>query len=48
MRRAHRRLHVLLWLAVAPAAIIGLYIALNARPAEPTSDLPETIAEEAP
>ncbi len=49
MRRPQRRLHVLMWLAVAPAAIAGVYLALNnapAVPAEPIADVIVTDTEQ--
>lgn len=40
MKRAHRRLHLLLWLVVGPVAAAGLVVALRHLPAEPRVDLP--------
>lgn len=48
MRRAHRSLHLALWLLLAPAVAFGAYLALSQRPAEPRTDLPDAIAEDAP
>ena len=48
MKRAHRRLHVLIWLVLAPLIAIVLWVALQHRPAEPINDtLPEAFAGEA-
>lgn len=48
MRRAHRRVHVLVWLILAPAVAFGVYAAIAQRPGEPLTDLPDAIAEDAP
>lgn len=48
MRKAHRRAHFLMWLAIAPATLGALIVALAARPSEPKSDIPAAIAAEAP
>lgn len=40
MKRAHRRLHVLVWLLVAPAAAAGLALALRNLPADARADIP--------
>ena len=48
MRRAHRSLHLLMWLLLAPAGIAGLALALSMRPAAPLADIPDAIATEAP
>lgn len=40
MKRAHRRVHLLIWLLVAPAAAAGLAFALRNLPAEPQADIP--------
>lgn len=48
MRRAHRSLHFLLWILLAPAVAAGVFLAMSQRPTEPFSELPDAIAEEAP
>jgi hypothetical protein len=48
MRRAHRRIHVLVWLILAPAVALGVYAAVTQRPREPVTELPDAIAEDAP
>lgn len=48
MRRAHRRAHLLVWLLLAPAVAFGLFAAIARRPVASASDLPASIAEEAP
>ena len=40
MKRAHRRLHLLLWLVAGPVAAAGLVVALRHLPAETRVDLP--------
>lgn len=45
MKRPHRRLHLLIWLIVGPAAAAGLLLALNNVPADPRSDLPAIVMD---
>lgn len=44
MRRPERRLHLLLWIAIAPAVAAGLVLALRRAPADPVAELPGVIA----
>ena len=47
MRRTHRSLHFLIWLALVPVLTIMAWKALSDLPAEPVNEaLPETISEE--
>ena len=48
MKRAHRRMHVLLWLLLAPLTLAGLALALKSRPAALVTEIPAPVAEEAP
>lgn len=48
MRRAHRSVHLLLWLALAPAVAAAFLFALANRPEEPVSETPEDVVTEAP
>lgn len=48
MRRAHRQMHFLIWLALAPAVAFGVFLALSHRPGDPLTELPDAIADEAP
>jgi hypothetical protein len=48
MRRAHRNIHVVAWLLLAPIVAAGFLLALNARPDRPYEDIPSDISEEAP
>jgi hypothetical protein len=43
MRRPQRRLHLLLWIAIAPAIAAGVFLALRNSPAAPVSTLDEAI-----
>lgn len=44
MKRPHRRAHVLIWLFVAPALALSLFLALSHRPLEPVNEaLPEIL-----
>lgn len=43
MRRPLRRMHLLIWMIVAPAAAAGLILALRSAPADPVSDLADAI-----
>lgn len=45
MKRGHRRAHLLIWIALAPATLIAGVFAWLQRPAEPVSILPEILAE---
>lgn len=48
MRRAHRRVHIAMWLIIAPALAVVLFLALSQRQAEPVNDaLPEALRTEA-
>ncbi len=40
MKRAHRRLHMLLWPIAYLTGALGLVAAMRAVPAEPVSDIP--------
>jgi hypothetical protein len=40
VKRVHRRLHLLLWSLVAPAAAAGLALALRHLPADARADIP--------
>ncbi len=40
MRRPQRRLHLMLWLLVAPAAAAGLLLALRHAPVAPVGEIP--------
>ncbi len=47
MRRAHRKAHVALWLLIAPALVVVLYLALSARQSVPVNEsLPEALQTE--
>ena len=48
MRRAHRTLHVTLWILIAPAVVAALFVALTHRPADPVSEAPDAVVTEAP
>lgn len=43
MRRPQRRLHLLFWLLLAPAIFAGLALAMNNAPADPITDLADSI-----
>jgi len=43
MRRPQRRLHLVLWIAIAPAIAAGLFLALKNAPASPEASLDEAI-----
>ena len=48
MRRAHRKAHLVIWLALAPALAILLYLALGERRPAPVNEaLPEDLQTEA-
>lgn len=38
MKRIHRKAHALIWLALAPALLAIIWLALAQRPAEPSND----------
>lgn len=40
MRRPQRRLHLVMWIAIAPAIAAALILALRNAPADPVTDLP--------
>lgn len=47
MRRAHRSLHVLIWIALVPVIAVFAWMALGHLPTEPVNDdLPYNIGEE--
>jgi hypothetical protein len=48
MRRFHRRLHLWLWMLLAPLCLVGVAAALATRPVTPDNDLPPAIAAERP
>jgi len=39
MRRPHRRLHLVLWLLIAPIIGAGIFLALRHAPAEPIAEI---------
>ena len=49
MRRSHRKMHAVLWAILGPAALVGLWLGITARPSMPTQappvvdELPSTI-----
>jgi len=43
VKRAHRRIHFVLWLAILPAAAAGLALALLRVPPDAVSELPLAI-----
>ena len=43
MKRAHRRIHLLIWAALTPATVIAAFIFWQMRPATPFSELPASI-----
>jgi hypothetical protein len=43
MKRPHRRMHLLMWLLLAPATAIAGYLFWTMRPATPYADLPPAI-----
>lgn len=43
MKRPERRLHLLLWLAIAPLAAAGLALALSNAPAAPAAAIDDLI-----
>ncbi len=48
MKRAHRKIHLLLWLVLGPLMALTLVLALHHRPAEPVNDtLPEALSKAA-
>ena len=48
MRRAHRKAHIAMWLIIAPALAVVLFLALSQRQAEPVNaSLPEALQTEA-
>ena len=47
MRRAHRKVHVLMWVLIAPALAVVLYLALSNRQTTPVNDaLPDVLQTE--
>ncbi|MEM6535371.1 MAG: hypothetical protein AAF613_07000 [Pseudomonadota bacterium] len=48
MKRAHRKMHLVLWLLLAPAVFAIVMLAVMYRPADPVNDLlPDLLIEEA-
>ncbi len=45
MRRPQRRLHLLMWTAIAPAVAFGVFFALTNIPPETVVDLDDRIVE---
>jgi len=43
MRRIHRRAHLVLWLAIAPIALIGVVWGLKNPPADTAAPLPAAL-----
>ncbi len=43
MRRPQRRLHLLMWIALAPVIAAGVFLALRESPADPMADLAEIL-----
>lgn len=43
MRRPQRRLHLLMWMALAPAIAAGVFLALRHAPSDPRADLAEIL-----
>ncbi len=48
MRRFHRRLHLWMWIALAPLTAVGLALAIASVPKEQTNDLDGALISEAP
>ncbi len=48
MKRPLRRAHLLMWLALAPVVLVGVALALKARPPESIADIPSPLSDEAP
>lgn len=47
MKRRNRKMHLALWLVIAPAIATVLYFAITLRPADPVdSALPDILLEE--
>lgn len=46
MKRPQRRLHLIMWIAIAPAIAAGLVLALQNAPADPVADLPGVIVDD--
>ncbi len=48
MRRAHRKVLLAMWLVIAPALAVILFLALSQSPAEPVNEaLPDALRTEA-
>jgi len=45
MKRAHRRIHLLAWIALAPIVAAGVFLALSNLPGQPQATLPEILSE---
>ena len=48
MRRAHRSMHLVLWVLLAPAVAAAAWIALSHRTDDPVVDAPDAVVSEAP
>jgi hypothetical protein len=47
MKRRHKRLHLLIWLLLAPTIAAILYLSITLRPSDPIDNmLPESLVEE--
>lgn len=48
MKRAHRKLHLMIWLLLAPLILLVLTLAVLERPSEPVNEaLPPQLTDEA-
>lgn len=47
MKHAHRRVHLMIWLVLAPIVLAGVALALKSRPPEPAADITAPLAAEA-
>ena len=45
MKRPHRRVHLLIWLAVAPATFVAGLFAWLQRPLTPFTDIPNSVEQ---
>lgn len=45
MRKAHRRIHVVTWLILAPLTLAVAIMALHAAPKNPKTNLPDVLTE---
>lgn len=47
MKRAHRKIHLILWIILGPVMIATLLLAVLHRPSDPVNDrLPDVLLEE--